>query len=78
MQRKGYAGVDVDFEFLGAPLAEAYADFVGALRQTVSRLGGIVIAALAPKTSADQPGILYEGHDYAKLARNADYVLVMS
>ena len=78
MQRKGYAGVDVDFEFLGAPLAEAYADFVGALRQTVSRLGGIVIAALAPKTSADQPGILYEGHNYAKLARNADYVLVMS
>ena len=78
MQRKGYAGVDVDFEFLGAPLAEAYADFVGALRQTVSRLGGIVIAALAPKTSAEQPGILYEGHDYAKLARNADYVLVMS
>ena len=78
MQGKGYAGLDVDFEFLGAPLAEAYADFVGALRQTVSRLGGIVIAALAPKTSADQPGILYEGHDYAKLARNADYVLVMS
>ena len=78
MVRKGYAGVDVDFEFLGAPLAEAYADFVGALRRTIGRLGGIVIAALAPKTSAAQRGVLYEGHDYQKIAANADFVLVMS
>ena len=78
MVKKGYAGIDVDFEFLGAPLAEAYADFVGALRQTVGKLGGLVIAALAPKTSAAQPGVLYEGHDYARIAQNADFVLVMS
>lgn len=78
MVKKGYAGVDVDFEFLGAPLAEAYADFAGALRQTVKKLGGIVITALAPKTSAAQPGVLYEGHDYRKLAQNSDYVLVMT
>ena len=78
MVKKGYAGVDVDFEFLGAPLAEAYADFVGALRQTVGKLGGLVIAALAPKTSAAQPGVLYEGHDYARIAQNTDFVLVMS
>lgn len=78
MVKKGYAGVDVDFEFLGAALAESYADFVGALRRTVSRLGGIVIAALAPKTSAEQRGVLYEGHDYRKIAANADFVLVMS
>ena len=78
MTQKGYAGVDVDFEFLGAPLAEAYADFVGALRLTAAKRGGLVLAALAPKTSAAQPGILYEGHDYRRLAQSADLLLVMS
>lgn len=34
--------------------------------------------ALAPKTSADQPGLLYEGHDYAALSANADAVLLMT
>lgn len=77
-RQKGYAGVDVDFEFLGAPLAEAYADFVGAMRQTIAKQGGITLAALAPKTAATQPGVLYEGHDYRRLAQSADLVLVMS
>ena len=78
MTEKGYRGVDVDFEYLGAELSEAYADFVGALRQSVRRRGGFVIAALAPKTSAEQRGALYEGHDYRKLAAAADFVLVMA
>lgn len=78
MTEKGYRGVDVDFEYLGAELAGAYADFVGALRQAVRRCGGFVIAALAPKTSAAQRGALYEGHDYRKLAAAADFVLVMA
>lgn len=78
MTEKGYRGVDVDFEYLGAELAGAYADFVGALRQAVRRRGGFVIAALAPKTSAAHRGALYEGHDYRKLAAAADFVLVMA
>lgn len=78
MQEKGYMGLDVDFEYLGRELAEAYAQFLSRLHGLLAPYGLPLIAALAPKTSADQPGILYEGHDYAKLARNADYVLVMS
>ena len=34
--------------------------------------------ALAPKTSADQTGLLYEGKDYPALGAAADYVLLMT
>jgi len=37
-----------------------------------------VTVALAPKTSADQPGALYEGHDYRALSDAADFVLLMT
>lgn len=78
VRQKGYVGVDVDFEFLGAALAAVYADFIGSMRQTIAKQGGITLAALAPKTTAAQSGVLYEGHDYRRLAQNADLVLVMS
>lgn len=78
MQNKGYRALDVDFEFLGAELSQAYADFIARLRQQLSPLGYPVIVALAPKTYAQQPGVLYEGHDYAALGEAADGVLLMT
>lgn len=78
MQLRGYGGVDVDFEFLGAELAQQYAAFLGRLREAVHTAGGELIAALAPKVSAGQAGVLYEGHDYAAVAANADAVLLMT
>lgn len=78
MEACGYRGLDVDFEYLGAGNAEAYALFLSRLRDAVNARGWELFAALAPKTSVDQPGILYEGHSYADIARNADAVLIMS
>lgn len=78
MQNKGYRALDVDFEFLGAELAQAYADFIARLRSQLNPLGYPVIVALAPKTYAQQPGVLYEGHDYAALGAAADAVLLMT
>ena len=40
--------------------------------------GYMVSVALAPKTSADQPGLLYEGKDYGGLGAAADEVLLMA
>lgn len=71
--KNGFSGVDVDFEFIGGELAEAYGNFLNSLRST----GLFVIAAAAPKTSASQQGVLYEGHDYAVLGMSADYVMPM-
>ena len=34
--------------------------------------------ALAPKTSTDQPGLLYEAHDYKRLGQVANAVLLMT
>ena len=78
IQAKGFAGLDVDFEYLPGSLSGAYAAFLARLRQILRPLGRFVWAALAPKTSADQRGLLYEGHDYAALGRAVDAALLMT
>ena len=75
---RGYAGLDVDFEYLPGSLAAAYAAFLGRLRRLLNAQGRFLWAALAPKTSADQPGLLYEGHDYAAVGAAVDAVLLMT
>lgn len=76
--QRGYAGVDVDFEYLPGQLAEAYAAFLSRLRRLLRPHGRFLWAALAPKTSAMQRGLLYEGHDYAGVSAATDGVLLMT
>ena len=76
--QKGYAGIDVDFEYLPGSLAQAYADFLARLRRILRPMGLFLWTALAPKTSAQQRGLLYEGHDYAAVGSAADAVLLMT
>ena len=78
LHQRGYAGVDVDFEYLPGSLAAAYTEFISRLRRLVHSFGAFLWVALAPKTSATQPGLLYEGHDYAALGAAADAVLLMT
>lgn len=76
--QKGYGGLDVDFEYLPGYLAQAYADFLARLQRLLHAQGRFLWAALAPKTSATQPGLLYEGHDYAAVSAAVDSVLLMT
>ena len=76
--RKGFAGLDVDFEYLPGELAEAYSAFLSRLQRLLHSRGLFVWAALAPKTSASQPGLLYEGHNYAAIGAATDGVLLMT
>lgn len=78
VREKGYAGVDVDFEYILPENRVQYAEFVGNLRRQMNENGYRVSVALAPKTSADQPGLLYEGMDYRLLGENADQVFLMT
>ena len=78
LREKGYAGVDVDFEFLQGRYAAAYAAFVRLLRTALNPMGYMVLVALAPKTVPDQRGLLYEGHDYAALGESANGALLMT
>ena len=78
MLLKGYRALDVDFEFIPARDAQLYAQFIARLKELLAPRGWPVIVALAPKTSADQPGLLYEGHNYRLLGQAADLVLLMT
>ena len=78
LRRKGYYGLDVDFEFLGAKNAAPYAEFLADLREKLNAQGFPVLAALAPKTADTQPGALYEGHDYAAIGKAVNSVLLMT
>lgn len=78
IRQKGYAGLDIDFEFIFPEEREKYAQFVALLRDTLNPEGYSVTVALAPKTSADQPGLLYEAHDYALLGQAANSVFLMT
>ncbi len=78
MRRRGFAGVDVDFEYILAEDRDLFTEFVAELRRRLNGEGYRVSVALAPKTSANQPGLLYEGKDYRGLGEAADEVLLMT
>ena len=78
VEERGYSGVDIDFEYILPENRVDYAVFVGRVREVMNANGYKVSVALAPKTSADQPGLLYEGMDYALLGANADNVFLMT
>lgn len=75
---KDYAGIDIDFEYILAEDREAFAEFVYNVRVAANAEGYSVSVALAPKIADDQPGLLYEGKDYALLGEAANYVLLMT
>lgn len=78
VQDRGYAGVDVDFEYILPEDREPYAAFVRNLRTVMNENGYQVSVALVPKTSGSQPGLLYEGMDYRSLGESADWVFLMT
>lgn len=78
MRERGFEGLDIDFEYILAEDRQAFVDFVVYMREAVNALGYPVSVALAPKSSANQQGLLYEGKDYPALGEAADYVLLMT
>lgn len=78
MTEKGYQGVDIDFEYILAEDRDAFTDFVWQVAERMRVNGYHTSVALAPKTSADQKGVLYEGKDYRALGEAADHVLLMT
>ena len=78
MEEKGYQGVDIDFEYILAQDRDAFTGFVWQVAETMRENGYHTSVALAPKTSANQRGLLYEGKDYRALGEAADHVLLMT
>lgn len=78
LNSKGYTGVDVDFEYILSEDRDYFTTFVARMTNILNESGYTVSVALAPKTSADQQGLLYEGKDYAGLGAAANSVLLMT
>lgn len=78
LSEKGFEGLDIDFEYILPKDRIPFADFVAQTRDFLSPYGYHVSVALAPKTSDNQRGLLYEGKDYALLGAAADSVLLMT
>lgn len=78
MRNKGYQGLNVDFEFVYPQDREAYNQFLRRAAERLHQEGFFLSTSLAPKTRADQPGLLYEAHDYAAHGEIADFVILMT
>jgi len=78
MKEKGYVGLDVDFEYLSKDDRDNFTNFIKKLSEVLRPLGYTLTVALAPKSSEGEIGLLYEGHDYKALGRDADYLLLMT
>ena len=78
MGEKNFEGLDIDFEFIKAEDRDLFTEFVRVCTERMHEAGYQVSVALAPKTSATQRGLLYEGKDYRALGAIADHVLVMT
>ncbi len=78
IQERDFQGVNIDFEYIRPQDRFAFADFVADVRDRLSPYGYQVSVALAPKTSDNQKGLLYEGEDYRLVGNVAHSVLLMT
>jgi spore germination protein len=78
LKDKSYYGLDIDFEYIYAYDRENYNNFLRRITSTLRPLGYTITTALAPKTSADQMGILYQAHDYPIHGALVDHVIIMT
>lgn len=78
LKNKGYYGALLDMEYISPDDRESYNEFLADISERLHILGYILVTAVAPKYRADQPGLLYESHDYPVQGRYADYVIIMT
>ena len=78
MRQKKYAALNIDFEYIFPYDRESYNAFLTRVTGVMHQDGYLVLTAVAPKLSADQPGLLYEAHDYPFHGRTVDRVILMT
>lgn len=78
MHRKGYLGLNIDFESVLPEDREAYNHFLRVIAESLHDEGFFVSSAVAPKAGPDQKGLLYEAIDYPVHGRLLDFVILMT
>ena len=74
LKSKKYKGVNIDFEYIYQYDKDSYTQFLKNLASILHPLGYILSTSLAPKTSENQSGILYEAHDYKAQGEIVDQI----
>jgi spore germination protein len=78
IREKNADGMDLDMEYIPP---EYKLEFISMIRNAATLLhnsGYVLNVALAPKTSAEQTGLLYEAHDYHAIGEIADFLFLMT
>lgn len=75
---KNAQGMDIDIEYVPPEYRVEFAAFAENAARQLDAAGYILHIDLAPKTSAEQQGTLYEAHDYRLLGAAADIVFLMT
>lgn len=78
LDRKSYYGLIVNFEYVYPFDKGSYNQFLRKIAEMLHASGYLLATAIAPKTSADQPGTLYEAHDYPVHGEVCDLVIIMT
>jgi len=78
LKDKNYYGLDIDFEYIYPNDRENYNNFLRKITSVLRPLGYTITSAVAPKISADQPGLLYPAHDYPVHGALLDHVIIMT
>lgn len=78
MKRKGYWGLNIDFEYVLPEDRERYNDFLRIAVEQLHREGFFVTSAIAPKYGPEQRGLLYEAIDYPVHGSLLDFVILMT
>lgn len=74
--RKGYGGVNIDFERVGAEDRDLLTRFLSELKNRLAEHGYMLTIAVPPKTSEDIPWV--RGYDYGGIGAIVDLVFIMT
>lgn len=75
-RRKGYGGVNIDFEQVGAEDRDLFTGFLRELKNRLDEHGLLLTIAVPPKTSEDIPWV--RGYDYGGIGAIVDLMFIMT
>ena len=76
IKSKGYYGLNIDFEYVYEKDKDLFINFI---KKAADFFEDYYLSiSLAPKTSSSQKGLLYEAHDYEKLSKYVNHVILIT
>ncbi len=78
IKKEKYKMLNIDFEYVNPEDKQLFIDFIIDMKAKLNEINIPLSVCLAPKTSSFQKGLLYEAHDYQKIGKIADYVILMT